>query len=261
VNLHLNKFKKRQLINFFYFSLFIFILSLIIPAFRSPVLFILRFPLKILTFLGHEANGIIFYHLNMVQKEKLTKEVEFLKQKLVNLEEVSSENERLKKLLSLKEETSYKVIAAKVIGRSVDSWSSQIIIDKGSSQGIKEGLVVISYAGLVGRIKEVSLSTAKVMLLNDLNMAVAAMVQRSRQEGLVSGTLSPNLIMRYLPKDSDVKISDTVITSGLTPLYPKGLLIGTVVQIGEEFSGLSRYCIIKPAVNLSSIEEVLIIIS
>jgi rod shape-determining protein MreC len=66
--------------------------------------------------------------------------------------------------------------------------------------------------------------------------------------------------MKYLPRDADVQISDTIITSGLTEAYPKGLLIGRVVHVGEEFSGLSRYAVIKPAVNLAAIEEVLIII-
>jgi len=76
----------------------------------------------------------------------------------------------------------------------------------------------------------------------------------------VSGTLGRSLIMKYLPKDADIRVNDVVITSGLTDAYPQGLLIGSVINIREEFSGLSRYCYINPAVNLSSIEEVLIII-
>jgi rod shape-determining protein MreC len=98
------------------------------------------------------------------------------------------------------------------------------------------------------------------MLINDPNFGVSAIVQRSRQEGLISGTLGGSLIMKYLPKDADIQISDVIITSGLTPIYPKGLLIGKVLTLGEELSGLTRYAIIKPAVNLSNIEEVLIII-
>ncbi len=85
------------------------------------------------------------------------------------------------------------------------------------------------------------------------------MLQRSRQEGLISGTLGNYLIMRYLPEDVDAKPGDIIITSGLNVMYPKGLLIGTVSEINKEFSGLSRYAIVKPAVKLSGIEEVLII--
>ena len=181
-------------------------------------------------------------------------------QKLNAANEVELENKRLKENLSFKQKSSYKLIAARVIGRTPDNWSSVIIIDKGRYNGIKRGFVAITYLGLVGRVIETTESTSKIMLINDPDMGISSEVQRSRQEGLVSGTIGSFLVMRYLPQDCDVQISDVVITSGLTETYPKGLLIGKVVGIADEFSGLSRYAIIKPAVNLSNIEEVLIII-
>ncbi|MDD4894032.1 MAG: rod shape-determining protein MreC [Candidatus Omnitrophica bacterium] len=207
-----------------------------------------------------EAGGIIFYHHNMAQNERLRKEINFLKQKLNTTSEVYLENKRLKSLVSFKQKTPYRVVPAKVIGRSADNWSSIVIIDKGSYNGIRRGFVAINYLGLVGRVIEVGDTASKIMLINDPSLGVSCVVQRSRQEGLVSGTLGRSLIMKYLPKDADIQPSDPIVTSGLTSAYPKGLLIGTVVSIGEEFSGLSRYAIIMPAVNLSSIEEVLIII-
>jgi rod shape-determining protein MreC len=66
--------------------------------------------------------------------------------------------------------------------------------------------------------------------------------------------------MKYLPEDADIKLQDTIVTSGLNNNYPKGLFIGSVIDIGKDFSGLSRYAVIKPAVNLSNIEEVLVIV-
>jgi len=164
----------------------------------------------------------------------------------------------LKELLSLKQNSPDKFIAARVIAHQPDNWSQAVIIDKGSQNGIKRGSAVISYLGLAGSVIEAASSTAKVMLISDPNLGVSAIVQRSRQEGLVCGTLGVNLMMRYLPKDADIALTDTIVTSGLTNKFPKGLLIGTVVEIGEEFSGLSRYAIIKPAVNLSNLEEVLV---
>jgi len=98
------------------------------------------------------------------------------------------------------------------------------------------------------------------MLVTDSNFGVSAIVQRSRQEGLVCGGLGNTLIMKYLPRDSDIEVSDIVITSGLTENYPKGILIGTVTEVGEEFSGLSDYAVVRPAMNSSSLEEVLIIV-
>lgn len=183
-----------------------------------------------------------------------------MRQKLNTLNEIYLENMRLKNLLSFKQQSPYKLIAARVIGRSLDSWSSVVLIDKGSFSGIKRGMVAITYLGLLGRVIETTKSTSKILLISDPNLSISGVVQRSRQEGLVSGTLGTHLIMKYLPEEADIRISDTIVTSGLNAAYPKGLLIGKVVDINKEFSGLSRYAIIKPAVNLSDIEEVLVII-
>jgi len=260
MNPRLNSFKKKNLIYLVIFVLLVLLLSSLIPALRQPILNTLKYPLSLLTLIRREVGGVIFYHRNFIQVERLKKEIGLLKQKLNAENEIYLENRRLKELLHLKQESSFKVIAARVIGRSADNWSSVIIIDKGSYNGIKRGSVAITYLGLVGRVIETTASTSRLMLINDTNFAVSSIVQRSRQEGLVSGALGNSLIMKYLPQDCDIKVLDVVITSGLTDAYPKGLLIGTVIDIGEEFSGLRRYAIIKPAVNLSNIEEVLIIV-
>lgn len=203
---------------------------------------------------------MIFYHSNFVWNSRLKNETEFLKNKLNDEQEIILENVRLKNLLSFKQNSPYKLIAAKVIARSPDSWASSVIIDKGASSGITRGMVVVNYLGMVGKVTQTQRATSRVSLLSDPSLSVSAIVQRSRQEGLVSGTLGSLLVMKYLPEDADINLNDTVVSSGLNDVYPKGLLIGTVVDIGKEYSGLSRYAIIKPAVNLSNIEEVLIII-
>lgn len=260
MNPRLNKAKKKFLI---YSTVSVFLLLVLvtsIPTLSIPFLATLRQPLNLLTLISREISGLIFYHRNFIQNEKFKKEIDLLKHKLNALNEIYLENARLEKLFSLKQRSAYKVIAARVIGRSPDSWSSSIIIDKGSYNGIKRGMAVISYSGPVGRVIETQKYTSKILLISDPNLGISAIVQRSRQEGLVTGTLGTHLIMRYLSEESDIKVGDVIITSGLNPTYPKGLLIGSVVDLGKEFSGLSRYAIIKPVVNLSNIEEVLIII-
>ena len=254
------KVKKNNLIYFaVVFSLLTVLLTLI-PIFRPLILNLFRLPFTLSSFLAREAQGIVLYHKNMAQNEISRKENDLLRYKLNAMDELLIENGRLKNLLTLKQNVPYKVIAAGVLGRLPDNWSSGIIIDKGSLAGVRRGFIVVSYLGLVGRIIETSQYSSKIILINDPSLSVSAIIQRSRQEGLVSGTLGGTLIMKYLPKDADVKVDDTIITSGLTQIYPKGILIGTVVDVGEEFSGLSRYAIIKPSVSLTSIEEVLIII-
>ncbi len=254
------KFKKKSLVYTAICVSCVLLLSSLIPTLRIPAFEILKYPLGLFTLISREIEGIIFYHRNIVQNDKLKKEIDFLRQRLNSENEIYLENRRLKNLLSFKQKTQLKVVSARVISRSADNWSSIVIIDKGSYNGIKRGFAVINYLGLVGRVIETQDSTSKIMLINDPAFGVSAIVQRSRQEGLVSGTLGRSLMMKYLPKDADIRPSDVVITSGLTEAYPKGLLIGSVISIAEEFSGLSRYCQIKPTVNLSSIEEVLIII-
>jgi len=251
---------RKQLISCLLFSILIIFLFFSTLALKQSLVNVLKQPLNLAVFLKREAGGIIFYHRNLIQNEALAREVDFLRQKINSLNEFYLENIRLKNILSLKTKSSFKLIAARVIARAPDSWSSSLVIDKGSYHGIRRGMSVITYLGLVGRIIETTNSTSKVMLLSDPNLGVSSLIQRSRQEGLICGTLGNNLIMKYLPEEADIRLEDIVVSSGLNNTYPKGILIGRVIEIGREFSGLSRYCVIKPAVNPSNIEEVLVVI-
>jgi rod shape-determining protein MreC len=219
----------------------------------------LKLPLGLFRFIGCETSALVFFHRNYSQRESLLRENDFLRSKIIGLNELQLENSRLKNLLRVKNSAPYKVILAKVIGRSPDNWSAAVIIDKGRFNGVNNGMAAISFLGLIGKVMDSGEGSAKVMLVNDPNFAVSSIIQRSRQEGLVCGTLGNTLVMKYLPPNSDVRISDTVITSGLNSQYPKGIVVGTVTDVGEEFSGLSMYAVIRPAVRLSNIEELLII--
>jgi len=254
------KAKKKTLIFSASFCSLLILTSLLIPALRAPLLISLKQPLRLFTWIEREIGAIIFYHRNYTENEKLKKENDLLKNKLNAQQEIFQENVRLNDLLSFKKQSPDKLIACHVIGRATDSWASSIIIDKGRNSGIRRGMAVMTYLGLIGRVSEAYEFTSKILLINDPNLSVSALVQRSRQEGLVSGTLGSHLIMRYLPQESDIKINDTIISSGLNEIYPKGLLIGSVIEIGREYSGLSSFAIIKPAVNLFSVEEVLVIV-
>jgi rod shape-determining protein MreC len=252
--------KTRKLTRSILFFLFLLAAAIIVP-FTRPALFILiKQPLLVVKLCMREIEGLVFYHRNFIQNDKLKKEVGLLSQKLLMQQECFLENERLTKALGLKNELPYKVLIAKVMARSPDSWSSHVVVDKGLRQGVKRGMPVGTYAGLVGRVIDVAATSSRVMLINDPNFRVSAIVQRSRQEGLVSGTLGSYLIMRYLSDDADIQAGDLVITSGLSSFYPKGLFIGTIRETGKEFSGLSRFALIKPSVALSDIEEVYIIL-
>ena len=209
------KFKKKNLISFAASCLLLILIALSIPALRTPFLTALKAPLSLFTLLRREFGAMIFYHRNFIENEKLNKEIDLLRNNLNAQKEAYLENARLKELLVFKQKSALKLVAARVIARSADSWSSCIIIDKGRHSGIGRGMAVITYLGLAGRVIEAQEFTSKIILLNDPGLSISSLVQRSRQEGLVSGTLGNNLIMRYLPEDADIKADDLIVTSGL----------------------------------------------
>jgi len=216
--------------------------------------------LSLISLLKREFAGIIFYHRNMIQAEELNSQVGALRWRLFNLRELEQENNRLKDLLDFKQKSPLRLIAARVIGRSPEAWSSNVIIDKGKNSRIRPGMIVVNPRGLVGKVVESGDSNSKVLLISDPSQGISSIVQRSRQEGLISGTLGGNLIMRYLPDEAQIAVGDVIITSELSRVYPKGILIGKVINIGRDFSGLCRYAIVRPAVDLAGIEEVLVVI-
>jgi rod shape-determining protein MreC len=226
---------------------------------KSPLNLLLRLPLEAVSLLKREAGALVFFHYNDRQRELLQKENSLLRYRLNILDEAYLENQRLKKLLSFKRDSPFKVVPCRVIGRSADNWGSSILIDKGRSSGLRRGMPVVTYDCLVGRIAEVYQSSANVLLVSDPSFSVSALSQRSRQEGLVCGTLGSFLIMKYLPDNADIRTGDLILTSGLNEVFPKGIAIGKVVSIGKELSGLSSYCLIRPERDLSRVEEVLVV--
>ena len=228
--------------------------------FRRYLIDLLEYPLKLTHFFFNFSKALIFFHYNFLENIKLTEEINLLKKQLLDYHELLQENKRLKAILSFKENTSFNLVSAKVILRPVESWFSIIVIDRGKRDGLKENLPVISPAGLVGRISELGLSTAKVTLLTDPAFCVSAIIQNSRQQGLVCGTLEDYLVMRYLDDERDIRIKDKVITAGLTELFPKGILIGEIIEVKKDPLDNRLYGKIKPAVDFNKLEEVMVIL-
>jgi len=254
------KLSRKTLINFVVVLCCLLFISNFLSCLKNPAQKIFKPHLSLIGLVKRELSGVIFYHRNMMQARRLQNDIDLLRWRLFDLREINQENARLKDLFNFKQKSPLHLVAARVIGRSPDSWSSSVIIDKGRYNGIKSGMAVISPKGLVGNIVEVMDNVSKVLLINDPDQGIYSIVQRSRQEGLISGTLGSNLIMRYLPDEAAIMVGDIIVTSELSQIYPKGLLLGRVVSIGREFSGLNRYALVKPAVDLASIEEVLIVI-
>lgn len=199
-------------------------------------------------------------------KDRLVKENESLKEnlaaiknQLAQFDEISLENSRLKKLLGFKTARSYNSIPAQVIGRDPSNWTSVIYINKGADDGIKKYMAVSTANGLVGRVIESGSLTAKIMFLTDPDSRIGVVVQRTRHDGLLYGTLSRQCQMVYLSLNADVWPGDAVVSSGLGGSIPEGIMVGTIEDIFVDKSGLYQAAIVRLAVDLSKVEEVLCI--
>ncbi len=206
-----------------------------------------------------EIKKLIFYHKVFDEYVKLKSEVESLRTRLIGQEEVLRENNRYKGLLDFKRSSVFSSVAANVIGRDPSNWQFSFVISKGENNGIKVGMPVINSSGVIGKIVEVSAKTSRVITLLDPSFSVPGLVQRSREVGLVNGTLQDVCRMRYLSTKADVRVGDKVITSRLSSSFPESLLIGEVVKVEVSQESPSIQCYIRPAVSFTQIEEVLVI--
>jgi len=175
------------------------------------------------------------------------------------LKEAQLENQRLRALLAFKAESKLALIPAKVIGTREDGLVNAMVISAGERDGLKKNMAVVTAAGLLGKVFHVSPHHASVQLLLDRNFRVSAMIRRSRTTGIVRWTDGDLVELGEVMKRSDVKIGDEVITSGFSSIFPGGLVIGTVTDIRQDEQSLFLHVLVRPAVDFSRIEEVLVV--
>jgi rod shape-determining protein MreC len=193
------------------------------------------------------------------ENKKLRAEIAQLRIEQQRYHEVFLENKRLKNLLSLKEEEPRYVTTAQIIAKSTDPWSSIVTIEKGSSDGIKKDMTAITSRGLVGKISNVSDSYSSLLLITDINFSAAARLQKSRSEGILSGTGFRKCTLKYIPYEEQVEKGDTVITSGLDKLFPEGIPIGYISKVDKKGTGLFQEVDVVPFEDTAKTEEIVII--
>jgi rod shape-determining protein MreC len=159
----------------------------------------------------------------------------------------------------------YKTITAPVIARDPSGVLKTIVIGAGTDQGVRVDEVVLSEQGVVGRVSEVGSNYAKVLLVTDSASSVSALVQTNRASGIVRGQYGDTLVMEWILQSDPVKPGDVIITAGLglgtelRSLYPKGLVIGTVVDVTKAEVSAYQRAVVAPAVDLRKLENVLVI--
>ncbi|TDO83473.1 rod shape-determining protein MreC [Halanaerobium saccharolyticum] len=196
--------------------------------------------------------------------EKLRQENSVLKRQILFLENINRENKRLRELLEFKEKVDYQMVGAEVIANSPSVWEKMITINRGSRDGLKERMPVITYQGyLVGRIEELGSSSAQVRLITDQNFVVGGIIARteSREIGLVrgSGRDDQPSIMDNIAWDADIQPGDIILTSGLSNNFPAGLKIGKVTEVEVDNYGLSQKAKVNLFISNITLEEVMVI--
>lgn len=193
------------------------------------------------------------------ENKQLKQQINELNAVIVSYREGYQEAQRLRKLLSITDESHARFVTARVIGREQASISRAIVIDKGFSDGLKNGMPVVAPPGLIGRLVDVSWSVSRVLLFNDENSNVDAIVQRNRTQGIVSGAGQRGMVLKYIPKTQDVQEDDVIISSGMSGVFPKGWLIGKVARVDRQEAGLFLKVEVVPYADYARLEEVLIL--
>jgi rod shape-determining protein MreC len=196
----------------------------------------------------------------------LRQQNEDLRRRLADIEDLSRRtteldlaNRRLGKLLELKEGWAQSAIAARIVGRSPSPVVRTIVLDKGEANGVARGMAVLAPDGVVGQVVAVSTHAARVMLVSDLNSGVDILVQRSRVQGIASGSTENGCGLKYIQRGSDIAVGDSVITSGLDGIFPKGQPVGIVTRVDSRESRMFQEVEVKLSADLTTIEEVVVV--
>lgn len=209
---------------------------------------------------GVWSNYIGLRHVR-VENEDLRRRVADLEVQLQAEHALAARSQRLQELMDLKTQATVPTLAAEVIAGNPDPAMRTVTINRGSAEGVVADMAVIAPGGIVGRvIGPVGRHAARVQLIIDRNAAAGALGERTRAGGMIVGAeANPPLRMELVSNFADVKAGDRIVTSGVDGIYPKGYLIGQVER-SDRGGGLYRNISVHPAVDFTSLEEVLVVL-
>jgi rod shape-determining protein MreC len=205
-------------------------------------------------------NGYIGLRGARTESESLKRQLAAANVELQQQRALAEKARGLERLLELRETANLQTTGAAIIAAGANPEFRTLTIDKGRRDGLKVDMAVIAPAGVVGRVVVPSARNAKLQLLIDRNAAAGAIIERSRAQGVVVGTGEAELHLEYVSEIADVVEGDTVVTSGIDGIFPKGFVIGTVSRV-DKSGPAYRLITVVPAVDFSSLEEVLVVLT
>ncbi len=208
---------------------------------------------------------IVWYNYTYLVKlkeknEMMADRISRLENEMARLREKAGATDRLAELLQFKANNPFDLKVARIIGFDSGGYNRAITLDKGSANGVGLNMAVVNARGVVGRVVKTFPTTCQVLMLVDYNSAIDAVIQRTRDKGIVVGRGGTTCELKYVDRQSDVQLGDVVVTSGLTGIFPAGLILGEVSAVQKEGTGLFQSITVRPAVQVDRIEEVLIVL-
>ncbi|MBC7387104.1 MAG: rod shape-determining protein MreC [Cryobacterium sp.] len=194
------------------------------------------------------------------QNARLFEENRKLLGQIANLNEAQNENTRLRSILNFQEKMKLETIVARVIAKDVSTEFRAVRLNRGELAGIKKGMAVITYEGVVGRVLRVTDHTADVVTILDLLSAVDTVIERSRSRGVVEGLTDELCQLKFTLRTDDIQVGDTLLSSGLGGVFPRGVAVGSVSRVKKKQFGITQEVEVKPAVDFTKLEEVMIVL-
>lgn len=191
--------------------------------------------------------------------ERLGEELARLAEENLQLREALVASGHLQRIAEMRSDFETPMLPAEVVGQDASAWFRSVLLDRGRSQGVRSGMPVVTDQGVAGLVTATSQRACRAMLLVDRQSSADGIVQRSRAQGIVRGRRGGRLEFEFVVRGSDVRAGDVVITSGLGGVYPKGLRIGEVVEVGEP-GDLLQTALLRPAVDFGRLEGVFVML-
>ncbi len=198
------------------------------------------------------------------QNDQYREEIDRLQSEIVRLRELEVENRDLRNLLGLKQRAGAgELVPVRVIARDPSPYVQSITIDRGEEDGVRDGMPVITWRGVVGRINRVGPTSAKVLLVTDTSSSISGRIQssESRVTSILRGRPEGGLVMQHIPQEESVQTGDTVITSDLGGIMPEGLVVGKIVQVRRKDVDVFQEALIEPAADMKQLERLYVMVA
>ena len=196
------------------------------------------------------------------QNDHYRDEIDRLQAEIARLRELEVENRDLRNLLGLKQRPiAGELLPVRVIARDPSPFVQMITVDRGTDDGMREGMTVITWRGVVGRVSRVDPTSSKVLLITDVNSSISGRIQSSEERvtGIIRGRAEGGLVMQHIPQEESLQTGDTIVTSDLADVMPEGLVVGQIVQIRRKDVDVFQEAVIEPAADLRRLERLYVL--